>query len=94
VYDTPLRLPVVGTEFGRFRLPVTTASAAGALGAASGLLGEVTRRLPRSHSVIQIDPPATAIAVLPVVILPPGRAPRRWLPVSPRTAGTRAVPFQ
>jgi len=94
VYDTPLRLPVVGTELGRFRLPVVTASAAGALGAASGLLGEVTRRLSDSHSGPHVDSPATAIAVLPVVILPPGRAPRRRLPMSLRTAGTRAVPFQ
>jgi hypothetical protein len=38
--------------------------AAGALGALSGLLGEVTQRLFYSHSGTHVDPPAMAIALV------------------------------
>jgi hypothetical protein len=43
--------------------------AAGAFGAASGLLGEVTQRLFYSHSGTHIDPPAMAIAIMMFLVV-------------------------
>ena len=48
--------------------PVVALLAAGAFGAISGLLGEVTQRVFYSHSGTHVDPPAMAIALSMVVV--------------------------
>ncbi|WP_436901424.1 hypothetical protein [Halovenus halobia] len=48
--------------------PVAALLAAGAFGAVSGLLGELTQRLFYAHSGTHVDPPAMAIVISMVVI--------------------------
>ena len=48
--------------------PVIALLAAGAFGAASGLLGELTQRLFYAHSGTHVDPPAMAIAISMVAV--------------------------
>lgn len=53
--------PMIGSE-------VVALLAAGAFGAISGLLGELTQRIFYSHSGTHVDPPAMAIALFMLVI--------------------------
>jgi len=48
--------------------PVVALLAAGAFGAVSGLLGEVTQRVMYAHSGTHVDPPAMAIAIAMVAV--------------------------
>ncbi|WP_442909419.1 hypothetical protein [Halovenus sp. HT40] len=56
---------VVAPEVGTDVIPLL---AAGAFGAFSGLLGELTQRIFYSHSGTHVDPPAMAIAIAMIII--------------------------
>jgi hypothetical protein len=60
-------VPVIGMELEPF-LVLVMAALAGGFGALSGLLGEVTQRLPYSHSGTHVDPLAMAIALVMLLV--------------------------